>query len=133
VAEKNKKIEILIEDLIKFTRENKIKWQYASNNKDISMTLYRILGQKAPFYDGYSTTDNCFYAEINNGYMIVIERSSSTPPNQYYLAVVPNVRAKVFEIYDLPQAHIVRLHSLILKKSPNVEDYLTDVLNTFRE
>ena len=132
MADKNKKTAILIDDLIQFTRENKIKWQYTNDDRDMSIMLYKILDQKVPFYDGYSTTDNCFYAKINNGYMLIIERNGPVPPGKYYLAVIPNIRNKVFEVYDSPQAQIVRLHSFILKKSP-VEEYLDGVFNTFRK
>jgi len=133
MAGKNKKIEMLIADLIKSTGENKTRWQYTNDDKNISKMLYKVLNHKVPVYDGYSTTDNCFFTKINNGYILVIERSSSTPPSRYYLAVAPTIGANVFDVYDSPQTHIARLHGLILKKSPNVEKYLTDILNTLKD
>jgi hypothetical protein len=132
VAGKNKKIEILIEDLIQFTRDRKIKWQHVNSDGDISRLLYKILNQRVSFNDGYSVTDNCFYTKINNGYMLVVERSVSTPPGKYYLAVVPNIAGNVFELHDSPQAQIARLHSLLLQTSP-VEDYLTGIFKSFRK
>ena len=130
--DKNKKIEFIIADLIKFTGENKIQWQYTNNNGEVSKMIYKILGQKVPSYDGYFTTDNCFYTKINNGYISVIEWSSSTTPSKYYLAIAPDIGAKVFEVYDTLQVQIARLHSLILRKFPNIDLYLTDVFNTFK-
>ena len=127
MADNNKNIEILIEELINLTKENKINWKYTDDNKEISAKQRKILLD----YDFiFNATDNCFYTKINSGYIIVIEGIGE--PAKNYLIVIPSIDAKDFKIYDSPQSQIVRLHTLILRQFPNVEDYLTDVFKTLK-
>jgi len=130
----NRKFEIFIRDLINFTSENKIRWHYTNGNRDMAIMAYKIHTQKVPFYDGYSTTDNCFYTQISGGYIIIIERSRAASLSKYYLAVVPDLGAKTVEVYDSPQSQpkMIQLHSLILRTSSKVGEYLTDVFNALR-
>jgi len=137
MAENNKNIEILVEELIKLTNENKIQWEYTDNNPDMLEIQQKVMnkcirGFKQFFPTAYRN-DNCFYTNINNGYIFVIEwkQKEETPKN--YLAIIPYIDAKDMAIYDSPQSQIIRLHSLILKQFPTVEDYITDIFNTFKK
>ena len=130
MAENNKNIETLVEELIKLTKEMKIQWRYTDND----MEVYKIQKKVFENFDMFAlASDNCFYTKIQNGYMLLIEEVGMAQPHKNYLIIVPSIDAKDIAIYDSPQSQIIRLHSLILKQFPTVEDYITDVFNTFKK
>lgn len=137
---------VLIEQLIKLTKDNKIKWGYLDQNSTVCYNLKMEprspLESKNPLVAFAQITsadnklcfdaDNSFIASIKNNYVVIYARISDKNDvlaERLRLMLVPSTYKDVYRYIDKDDdSELLRLQSLIKSKFPNSLDIANDIL-----
>lgn len=117
-------IQLILNKLLEKTKSNSLKWFYLDTHKrlsDCSLTF---------FNDGYNR-NNSFYANINNGFFVLVDYKSN-----FYLTVFPTLESREVTTINASkngvmssQDELLRLLNLIKKQYPQVDDIVADLMN----
>ena len=136
----------LIEQLIKLTKDNKIKWGYLDQNSAVYYNLK--IEPKSPlesrnplatlaqissldvktFFD----SDNSFITSIKDNYVVIYARlsdKSDVLAERLVLMLVPNTYKDVYRYVDQDNnSELLRLQTLVKSSFPNSLDIANDIL-----
>lgn len=136
----------LIEQLIKLTKDNKIKWGYLDQNSAVYYNLK--IEPKSPLesrnplatlaqissLDGktFFDSDNSFITSIKDNYVVIYARlsdKSDVLAERLVLMLVPNTYKDVYRYVDQDNnSELLRLQTLVKSSFPNSLDIANDIL-----
>lgn len=137
---------VLIEQLLKLTKDNKIKWGYLDQNSTVCYNLKMEprspLESRNPLVAFAQITsadsklcfdaDNSFIASIKDNYVVIYARISDKNDvlaERLRLMLVPSTYKDVYRYVDEDDdSELLRLQSLIKSKFPNSLDIANDIL-----
>lgn len=141
----------LIEQLIKLTKDNKIKWGYLDHNAavcyNLKMEPKSPLESKNPLvtiaqissFDSktFFDSDNSFIASIKDNYVVIHARISDKNDvlaERLTLMLVPSTYKDVYKYVDGDDdSELLRLQTLIKSSFPNSLDIANDILGMSAE
>ena len=143
--------EALIEQLIKLTKDNKIKWGYLDNNSLVYTNLK--MEPKSPLenrssmaalaeisaFDAktYFDSDNRFVASIKDNYVVIYARISDKKvvlAERLVFMLVPSTYKDVYKyVSNAENSGILRLQTLIKSSFPNSLNIANDILGMSSE
>lgn len=141
----------LIEQLIKLTKDNKIKWGYLDHNATVCYNLKMEpkspLESKNPLatiaqissFDSktFFDSDNSFIASIKDNYVVIHARISDKNDvlaERLTLMLVPSTYKDVYKYVDGDDdSELLRLQTLVKSSFPNSLDIANDILGMSAE
>lgn len=138
--------EALIEQLIKLTKDNKIKWGYLDQNATVCFNLK--MEPRSPFEyrnplatfaqissmdsKTFFDSDNSFIATIKDNYVVIHARISDKNEvlsERLTLMLVPNTYKDVYKyVGEDHNSELLRLQTLVKSDFPNSLDIANDIL-----
>ena len=127
-----------IEKIISKTKEKNLNWRYLDSNKELyenmgwtnSRSEYDILMREKIFLIPKFNTDDSFYTNINNMYVVIYVWENQ--PAKLY--IVPPTYKKVTTLPpDEYGEYITRLLNLVQSQFPNAEAFIDNFLNEENE
>ncbi|KUO61311.1 MAG: hypothetical protein APF84_11805 [Gracilibacter sp. BRH_c7a] len=126
----NYRVNKLTEKLIELTEDNILIWERITHDilheNKYRVTFFREL------YEGYAMDFKMsYYANFENGFLYIFLITNKLSEDFFTLAIQSNSKALLTPLNKESdfQTNLIMLHETIVKKSENVESFLTSILN----
>lgn len=123
-------IERLTEKLIELTKGDVLIWERITHDI-LHDNKYRVAFFR-DLYEGYTMDFKMsYYANFDSGYIYLFLITNKLGEDFFNLAVQSNAKALLTPLNKESemQEELIRLHEAIVKKSENVDGFISDILN----